>query len=1286
MRSPLRTPRILAAALALALAAAPTKGADWPTYRHDPQRSGISTEPMKAPLSQEWVFTATYGPSHAWGDPQSKPVESQLELPRMRFDDAFHVAAVGDLVYFGSSSDTKVYALDAKTGQIRWEFFTEGPVRLAPTVWKGKVYVGSDDGKVYCLDAGDGHEVWRFSAAPGADKVLGNGKMISIWPVRTGVLVDDGIAYFGAGVFPAEGLYLYAVNAADGKLLWKNDTYGRGGMGTVSPQGYMVASKERLFLPSSRSMPAAFSRKDGRFLFHRNPSWRRDGLFGGTFTMLAGDLLFNGTEQMLGVKESSGQLVVTEGSRRLVVDKDLAYLLTGSEAMAIDRAAWIVMGGSGPLQVKLRGFQKQINYLKRREKSDPNAKRQMANVQKQIDGLAAKEKRRSDAAKWRTACEYSDSILLTRGMMFAGGQDVVVGFDTASGKKVWSAKVSGKARGLAAAGGRLLVSTDKGSIHCFVPGKGGKGGKVSPQITAEPFPKNKLTRLYADAADAIVKETGIKRGYALVLGGTGRQALELAKRTDLLIYLVDPDAKRVAAARKALTAAGVYGGKVVVMQAPTDKLPFADYFANLIVCEEPFFLGKGMPAAGEILRMLKPCGGVAYVGWRHSAASSVPPRLRHWLADLRKALAGLGETGTKIIGEDDCARIIRGPLKGAGSWTHQYAEPGNTACSDDQLVRGPIGLLWYGEPGPGRMANRHASAASPLAIGGRMFVQGENIIMAYDSYNGLLLWEREIPGAMRLRLKGGSSNLAAGADSLFVSVGDTCLRIDQATGKTLKTYQIPPAKDKKRHGWGYVACVGDLLYGSSGSDCVFAVEIESGRTRWVHEGKSIMVATICIGDGRVFFVDRAVTKEQQEQCLKTIPEKDRRDRRGRAIKPDVRLVVALNAKTGALEWAWPQYVSDCVNISKGGGDLTVMYANDVLLLCGQPWNGHFWREFFAGDFSRRSLIALAGDDGRPLWSGRKGYRSRPLIVGDRIIAEPWAHDLKTGAEKLRVHPVTGAKSKWQMSRPGHHCGNIAAAPNALFFRSGVTAYYDLNGDYGTAHFGAQRPGCWINSIPANGVVMMPEAASGCVCPFSLQCTVVFAPQKTGRWWGMFSAPGPMTPVKRLAVNFGARGDRNDSKGGLWLAYPRPGSTRLVLNFKLGTQMLQGGGFFNRNADFVSVSGTDDPWIYATGCRGLSRCTIPINKKGGTPKKYTVRLHFGGQAGVKPGQRSCNVLVQGKEVLQGLDPAKEAGGKAAAVVKEVKGVEVSGALTIELKPAGGSKDVPVLCGVEILAEK
>ena len=55
-------------------------------------------------------------------------------------------------------------------------------------------------------------------------------------------------------------------------------------------------------------MLAAFDRKDGRFLFHRNFNWRGIGLFGSTYTVPAGDLLFNGTEQIAAVWEDSGRL------------------------------------------------------------------------------------------------------------------------------------------------------------------------------------------------------------------------------------------------------------------------------------------------------------------------------------------------------------------------------------------------------------------------------------------------------------------------------------------------------------------------------------------------------------------------------------------------------------------------------------------------------------------------------------------------------------------------------------------------------------------------------------------------------------------------------------------------------------------------------------------------------------------------------------------------------------------------------------------------------------------
>ena len=108
-----------------------------------------------------------------------------------------------------------------RTGTRRWTVYTGAPPRLAPTVWKRKVYVGADDGKVYCLSAKDGSVVWTLRAAPTDERVLGQGRLMSVWPVRTGVLVDQGVAYFGAGLFPGEGLYLYAVDAETGKVLWK---------------------------------------------------------------------------------------------------------------------------------------------------------------------------------------------------------------------------------------------------------------------------------------------------------------------------------------------------------------------------------------------------------------------------------------------------------------------------------------------------------------------------------------------------------------------------------------------------------------------------------------------------------------------------------------------------------------------------------------------------------------------------------------------------------------------------------------------------------------------------------------------------------------------------------------------------------------------------------------------------------------------------------------------------------------------------------------------------------
>lgn len=1295
----------LVLALALALAA---RADDWPTYQHDSSRSAISMERLSVPLSAEWVFTSTHPPAHAWGDPQPKPVEGNLELPRLRFDDAFHVVATGDMVLFGSSADHTVYALDAATGEIRWRYVTGGPVRFAPTLWKGRAYVGSDDGKAYCLEVATGAEVWTFVAAPTGEKVLGNGQMTSVWPVRTSIVVEDGIAYFGAGVFPAEGEFLYAVRASDGTMLWKNDTYGRGGHGGITPQGYLLASSDKLFMPSGRTMPAAFSRTDGSYLFQRNFSWRDLRPYGGTNCLLAGDLLFAVTEQMLAVNEANGGLVFTEDGRRLLVDKRVVYMLTGTEAVAVARDQWLAISKSRlPAKRRINSLEPQVAQLKRQRDAlvrkkvtpAPALLAQLAQLQEQLDAAVAQNRdfaeQLSVPTAWRVPCTCTDSMILTRELLFVGGEGVVKGFDVATGKEAWSAEVSGKARGMAAAAGRLLVSTDRGSIHCFVAGQEGKGRRIAAEISEQPFPEDELTSVFATMAEEIVAKTGVNRGFALVLGGgVGRLALELSKRTELTIHAVEPDAESVARAREVLSEAGVYGARVVVMRGDLDALPFADYFANLVVCSPTPALKPPPTPPAEVLRVLKPCGGVAIVG---QGSAFGPPswvttvaRRNQWLTTFGECLKQRGETESTIASEGRWAVIRRGRLNGAGNWTHQYANAGNTACSDDELVQGAMGLLWFGEPGPGRMPSRHASAAAPLSVNGRLLVQGENVVMAYDAYNGLPLWQREIPGALRLGLKQRTSNLAADDDNLFVVAQGKCLRLDAGSGKTAATYRYLATDGGGEKAWGqYLACVDGLLYGSHGENELFALDVGSGKLRWAFAGQRIMATTICIGDGRVYFVDYGATDQQKEKCLAAVDHKQRIDRLGEAIPADVRRVVALDAATGKQLWETPQYVSDCVKVSKAGGELIAMCAKNVLVLCGQPWNGHFWKEFFAGEFSRRSLIALSGSDGRVLWSGRKGYRSRPLIVGDSIIAEPWSHDLRTGKATMRTNPLTGKTSKWQLCRPGHHCGNIAAAPNALFFRSGTAAYYDLTGDYGTVHFGGQRPGCWINCVPAGGVVSMPEASSGCVCPFSLACTTTFYPRQTSRAWGLYSAEGSITPMTQLAVNFGARGDRRGTDGVLWLAYPRPRSGRLVLDLKMDTTFRDGGGFHADNADFIDIKGTADPWLFGSGARGLQTCIIPVAAAEDGPALYTVRLFFADRENDRAGQRVFDIALQGEAVTEGFDIIEAAGASGTAVVKEFKGVKVDGRIEIAL--AGTTKgketnELALLHGLELVRER
>ena len=1333
--------RFVRRSLAVVLVLSAVACADsWPTYRHDIRRSGITSETVSPALKECWTLRSPHAPRPAWEPPRAVPVEGYLELPRIRFDDAFHVAVTGTAVYFGSSADHKVYCVDAATGRVKWSVFTDGPIRLAPTAWKDRIYVGSDDGVAYCLSAADGRVIWRHRVGPRNDRLLGHGSMISRWPLRTGVLVDKGVAYMGAGIFPAEGVYIEALDAKTGETLWRNDAGTETTDSRISPQGYLLAGATQLYAPMGRVSPAAYDRATGRLV--RTSYFGKN--IGGTNALLAGEHLYTGTEEILGYHgRTQGRFSWFEG-RQLLVTKDVSYVTGETEMMAVSRTDY------PKASVRRFALRDQRMRLGREVRAPRRAhkklsgqadreRKQLAGIEAQIAGLAGGNKeqlaalqaKRLAAAKalqatldklesaakdlaaleqrleameeewstvgktmasgilWRLACECPDSLILAGSILFAGGQDSVVAVDRETGKQLWSAKVDGKARGLAVAAGRLFVSTDSGAIHCFGADSMAASGDVVLPANASPYPKDRLTPVYEAAAERIVRQSGIRKGYCLVMGSEkGRLAYELAKRTELDIYGVDPDPDKVTAAREALDAAGLYGVRVTVTQGDLAALPYTDYFADLIVSDRALVSGKLDVPAQELQRMLKPRGGVALVGQPRQADGKVPvltaEALRRWLPAAR------------VDGrEGPWAMLRRGPVPGAGKWTALYGNPGNTACGDDTAVKCPLGVLWFGDPGPLQMISRHRRAAGPLSANGRLYVQGENAVMAYDAYNGRKLWEHPVPKVVRATVSHDCSNLAADDRDFYVVAGTKCLRLDGATGKLRATYSLPKGLDDGQHVWGYVAVSDGVLVGSRmrrqrTGNALFGYSLRTGRLRWVREAGTIDHPAISIGDGRVFFADARVTDAQRREAIRTSSRPmDSREREAAARTAKVRLVTALSLSTGRVVWQKPYDLTGCVHGAYWSA-LGSMYSSGHLVLFGIYSDGHYWKQFFAGQFNTRRVVTVSGRRGTPIWSKYIGYRVRPLIIGDTLHAEPWAFDLHTGEQRMRTNPITGQQEPWQFARPGHHCGAPAASPNCLFFRSYNIGYYDLLRDSGTVQFGAQRTGCWINFIPANGLLLIPEASSGCMCPFPIMSTVVLAPRARDRAWTKYSLSGPITPVKRMGVNLGAPGDRKDPSGRLWLSYPRPRGS-LVLQFKAGVKYARegGGGYFKQDAAYVPVQNTDSAWLYSSGVRALQHFELPLLDKEDGTARFTVRLHFAELEDIAPGRRVFDIRIQGKTVQQGFDVAKEAGGPLKAVVKEFKGIDVPEKLLIDLVPKAKQPtpdQQPVLQAVEVLREQ
>jgi len=193
-------------------AAGPPARDEWPCYRADMWRS--ASTPSAAPAALEVLWTAGIG---EW--PQVPLLADWKDNLFVRGPITAPVVAAG-MVFVAQPDGHRVVALDARTGQPRWDFTANGRIDTPPTIAGGLCLFGCRSGWVYCLRAGDGKLAWRLRAGPEDERIVDNGQLESPWPVPGSVLVVGDTAYFPAGRHPLAdgGIRLLAVDPATGKV------------------------------------------------------------------------------------------------------------------------------------------------------------------------------------------------------------------------------------------------------------------------------------------------------------------------------------------------------------------------------------------------------------------------------------------------------------------------------------------------------------------------------------------------------------------------------------------------------------------------------------------------------------------------------------------------------------------------------------------------------------------------------------------------------------------------------------------------------------------------------------------------------------------------------------------------------------------------------------------------------------------------------------------------------------------------------------------------------------
>ena len=1256
---------------------------DWPMYRANSARTGSVSFQLPSKLQLHWTLQL----------PPAKPAWPASQF-KLQFDTHYEPIIVGDLLIVGSNVNDSITAYDLKTGQLRWQFFCEAPVRFAPVAWKNQIYAVGDDGSLYCLDSRKGSLNWKYSGSPAERRILGNNRLISSWPCRGGVVIAEGVAYFTAGLWPNMGIFIHAVDAKTGKKIWTNSElgslfrvhpHGASSFGSLVPQGYLAVSGEKLYVPGGRTLPAVLDCNTGKLLH-----FEFGGKGSGHHQVMTGQTVYQTGNELFSTSEDKS---ISKVPFQLIFNQEFIGYSGGT-------LFWCT---EGKLQKKVFSVDRKGNRV---EKS----RYQFMNVQT----LRLKE-------------ELSDRLFLCAGSdLYFGGKDRIARYRFDGSQQsctlISSHQVAGTVASIIAGSSSLVVITKEGHIHCFREGAFNTAKKNLNEAATESRadfgqPQEKGTDNLSHLFD-LVGSHKPSAGYCMILGSEKDPSdsfFSNPKYTKWKVIAMEEQPDKLKSRRQTVTKRNIPFERYSLLSGSFRHIKLPPYFASLVVVEESLAcrFSQQPQLLQKAYQTLRPYGGTLCLELSEEEHAE-------FVKQFEEELHSQAEFKTASLSRKERFTLLQrvGPLPGAGNWTHQYGDESNSVVSQDQLAKPPFGVLWFGGPSNDKILPRHGHGPNPQVAGGRLIIEGEDILRAVDVYTGLVLWERELPqigvyynhtdhhpGAGEI-----GSNYVTRENAIYVVDGVSLLELDPATGRTRRLFPTVHNKADRKEYWGVILADDRFLVATS-SPVRFPVEQkkkqkpskdnsadsknsgisnqagnskaassvnltslfkhnrygEASRRITVFDretGKKLWSSTanfnyrhnaICIGNGHLYAIDGLSSKKLAELGRRGIP---------LSHQPTL---TCWDLQSGKSIWQTDQAVF--------GTFLNYSREHDLLLEGGSQYRDR------AKDEVGQGMTVFQGTTGEVLWKNESIRYSGPcLLWKDRIITN--------GSSGFQLELKTGKSTGWVFQRM-YGCNTIIGSQHCLSFRSGAAGYCDLTTHSGTGNIGGFRSSCTSNLIPADGLLNAPDFTRTCVCAYQLQTSLALIHMPDADLWAYGTSAVIQQDVpfakQGVGLNLNAPGDRRASNGTFWLDIPSIGGPSPQMNVELSPQSLSGFRFHS-----TEISSGDSQWIAASGLEGLQTLTWKIPKewkqhsmKSEKPNRYRVRLHFlEPNEDCQQGERRFSILLQDQTVLEDFDIIAAAKESRTPLVKTIPDVLIEEELTLILNSVAGATRKPLLCGLEI----